>query len=426
MNPLPMLVADLRALRWTGLAVILLVGLAVAVGIAINAQERALRKSSAAATDDFDVLIAAPGSQTQIVMTGVFLQPEALPLLDGRILKQVLADRRVRAAAPIALGDVANGYPIIGTMAAFVTRWGRIAPQAGRVFAAAGEAVIGADVAMALDDEIVPSHGHAGSTREPGKAQPDEAEHRHGVARYRVVGRLPPLASPWDKAILVPIESVWAIHGLEVEDHDDHEHSAGRAGDKDAEPAFESFVTSDSLPGVPLIVVKPNSVADAYGLRSAYRQGGSMAFFPAEVLVSIYGALGDIRDLLVAASQLNAVLIFLVVLLLFWAIAGLRQRRYAILRALGAPRRFILLVVWLNAVSLLAAGCLTGLVAGWGLSYAAAWLIGSRTGLRAQFIFDAGDIRMVAALIVIASLMALVPAIIASRRPVIEALQRQG
>jgi len=79
------------------------------------------------------------------------------------------------------------------------------------------------------------------------------------------------------------------------------------------------------VPGVPAIVVKPKSVADAYGLRARYRQGGTMAFFPAEVLVSIYRTMGDVRDVLVIASALNNFLVFGATVLLLLALAGLRR-----------------------------------------------------------------------------------------------------
>jgi len=77
-----------------------------------------------------------------------------------------------------------------------------------------------------------------------------------------------------------------------------------------------------------------------YTLRAQYRQGGTMAFFPAEVLVSLYRTLGDLRDVLVIASALNDVLIFAAVTILLLALAGLRRRRYAVLRALGASRGY--------------------------------------------------------------------------------------
>src|SRR5262245_24798307 len=214
MNPWPVVLADLRALRWIAWVVPALVAVAVAVGVAISAQAAALRTSSAQAADDFDLLIGAPGSQTQLVLTTVYLQPEALPLIDGAMLNALASDPRVKAAAPIAFGDVVRSHPVVGTTVAFAGRWGRIAPVEGRLFASEGEAVIGADVHLRLGEAVTPSHAVAGSRTPFGVEGENEAQHRHEGVRYTVVGRLPRLGSPWDNAILVPIESVWEAHGL--------------------------------------------------------------------------------------------------------------------------------------------------------------------------------------------------------------------
>ena len=104
MNPWPVVIADLRALRWVAWVVPMLVAITVAVGVAVSAQEAALRRASAHAADDFDLLIGGPGSQTQLVLTAIYLQPAALPLIDGSIVNALASDARVRAAAPIAFG----------------------------------------------------------------------------------------------------------------------------------------------------------------------------------------------------------------------------------------------------------------------------------------------------------------------------------
>ncbi len=409
MNPWPVVIADLRALRWVAWATPLLVAIAVALGVAVSAQETALRRASAQAADDFDLLIGAPGSHTQLVLTTVYLQPEALPLVDGAILNALAGDERVRAAAPIAFGDSVRGHPVIGTTPAFAARWGRVSPSEGRLFVREGEAVVGADVGLRLGETFTPSHGIAAG-RHAGTESADEAKHRHEGVQYAVVGRLPRFGTAWDNAILVPIESVWETHGL----------GSGHAMD-DAKlgPPFDG----GKVPGVPAIVVKPRAVADAYALRSQYRQGGTVAFFPAEVLVGLYTTLGDVRDVLVVATTLNDILVFTATVMLLLALAGLRRRRYAVLRALGAPRSYILLSVWLGAALLLAIGCLAGLLLG-GL---AAWLVGhlveQRTGLALATGLGWSEVLGVAALIVVGSLMALLPAVASFRTPVGDSLR---
>lgn len=432
MNPFPMVLADLRALRWTAPAIVLLVALAIATGVAIGAQERALRHGSATAANDFDLIIGAPGSQTQLLMSAVYLQPDALPLIDGRLLNTLFKDERVAQVAPIAFGDVSRGYPIVGTTAAFANRWDRIKPSEGRLFATEGEAVLGADVLYQMSDTITPSHGVAGHTAKPGQADAEEDGHKHEGHGYTVVGRLPRLGSPWDRAILVPIESVWEVHGLGNGHASDEERSDSPFWKQGSTTGTGPVATEDRIglpfegkrvPGVPAIVVKPKSVAGAYALRGQYRQGGTMAFFPAEVLVSLYGALGDIRDILVVASALNTVLILASVLLLLLAVAGLRHRRYAVLRALGAPRAYVMLVVWLGMVALIALGCLLGLGLGALGTQAVSGLVAERTGLLLSPAIGLGEVLPALGLALIGSLFALVPAALSYRQPVVDGLR---
>ena len=430
MNPFPMVLADLRALRWTALAIVALVALAVAIGVAIGAQERALRRSSAAAADDFDLLIGAPGGQTQLLMSTIYLQPDALPLTDGRLLNALSKDERVAQVAPIAFGDISRGYAIVGTTAAFAGRWGRLQPSEGRLFAAEGEAVLGADVAYKLGDMIAPSHGVSGHAPRPGEVDDEEAVHRHEGHGYTAVGRLPRLGSPWDRAILVPIESVWEVHGL------GNGHAPEEAGNPfwgkgsgtgetraPAESRIGLPFEGQRVPGVPAIVVKPRSVAGAYALRAQYRQGGTMAFFPAEVLVTLYRALGDVRNVLVVASTLNAVLILAAVVLLLVAVAGLRRRRYAVLRALGAPRAYVMLVIWLGMALLIGAGCLLGLGLGALATKAVSGLVEAQTGLRLTFALEGQEMLQVLLLFAIGSAISLLPALLSYRAPAVAGLR---
>jgi len=405
MNPFSMVLADLRALRWSAVAIVALVAVAVAIGVAIGAQERALRQSSAAAADDFDLLIGAPGSQAQLLMSTVYLQLEAIPLVDGSVLDALARDERVAGFAPIAFGDVTRGYPIIGTTAAFASRWGRIAPSEGRLFEAEGEAVIGADVDYRLDQSITPSHGVASEPHKAGEEGADEASHRHAGHDYTIVGRLPRLGSPWDRAILVPIESVWEVHGL---------GNGHAAGTETIGPPFDGA----PVPGVPAIVVKPRSVAGAYALRSQYRQGGTMAFFPAEVLVGLYRALGDARGVLVLASTLNATLVFAAILLLLIAVTGLRRRRYAVLRAMGAPRLYVLLVIWLGMAALMALGCLAGLLLGGAAAAVLSQLVEAQTGLHVAISLGAPEFRQIGLLFCVGTLLSLLPAIASFANPI--------
>src|SRR5262245_16862653 len=105
MNPFPLVLAELRRNVSGGVAIVALIAIAVALGVAVTAQERALRQASARAADRFDLIVGAPGSPTQLVLTTVYLQPASLELLSAEVLPRLAREPGVAAVAPVAITD---------------------------------------------------------------------------------------------------------------------------------------------------------------------------------------------------------------------------------------------------------------------------------------------------------------------------------
>ena len=406
MNPLPLILADLRQNRLGALAIVLLVALAVALGVAVSAQERALREGSTRAADPFDLLVAAPGGETEIVLEAVYLQPGTLDLLPGRDLALLSRDERVAFASPIGFGDSWRGYPIVGVTADLVRHLAKGGELEGAAFGRIDEAVLGAGVGLDIGGVFTPTHGQAALEAV------DEADEHAGFA-YRAVGRLPVLGSPWDKAILVPIEAVWSVHALPLG------HAAGQGEPRLGPPWDEA-----SLPGVPAIVVKPVSVAAAYTLRQEWRaRRDATALFPAEVLIRLYGLLGDVRDLVATISLLTQILVIGAVLLAVLGALAQKRRQIAVLRALGAGRGFVFAAVWGGVAVLLGAGAALGLPIGWLASYAVGALFTARSGIALAGGIAWSEVTLVLAIVAIALGLALVPALLAWRGPIAPALR---
>lgn len=401
MNPFALAWADLRRARWAALALIVLIAVAVAIGVGVSAQERAIRQGGARAANDFDLIIGAPGSQTQLVLTAVYLQEAALPLVPGSLLAQVAAEPGARYVAPLAFGDSLRGQPILGVTADFVTRGGRITPVEGRVFASDEEAVIGADVTLKLGEKITPSHGatHQG-----------EDGHKHEGVAYEVVGRLPRTGSPWDRAILVPIEAVWLIHGL-PNGHLEGEEKIG--------PPWDGA----DIAGVPAILVKANSIGDAYRLRAKYRRDGSMAVFPGEVLVDLYATLGDVRAMMSALALAAQFLVLVAILIGVLAVLSARRRQIAVLRALGAPRGFVFAVIWLQISGLVLAGALLGLLLGVGAAFGLSSLAEARFGVALPLSIGLEEWGTVVLAAGLGAVLAAIPAVIGYRQSIAAALK---
>jgi putative ABC transport system permease protein len=401
-NPLVLVVAHLRR-SWAGaLALTLVVAVAIAIGVGVLAQERALRQGSARAADPFDLVIGAPGSPTQLVLSTVYLQEAALPLLPPEILAEVGRRNGIAWYAPLAFGDTWKGHPVIGTTEAFVRLGGKRALAQGRMFATPDEAVIGADISLALGDTFEPSHGHSGP-------RAGEEGHRHEGAGHMVVGRLPRTGTPYDGALLVPVESVWQLHGL-PSGHPDGDARIGQPW-------------TETTGGVPAIVVKAASVSDAYRLRGQNRGPDRTGVFPAEVLVSLYATLGDIRDVMQALTTATQALVLVAVLVAVMAATAGRRREIAVLRALGASRLFVFSTIWIGIGIVLLTGGTLGLL----LGYCATWItssaLGARYGIALPVQFAAEDVWLAIVVVGIGLVFAVLPAGMAWRQHVAAGLR---
>ncbi|MBY5350197.1 ABC transporter permease [Rhizobium leguminosarum] len=430
------ILSDLRRL-WAGsLVVVLLVALATALGVSVVLQERALRLGSARAADKFDLVIGAGGSETQLVLSSVFLQPSPLPLMPGDVLGRLAADPRVDWAAPIGFGDSFSGYPIIGTTTMLAQNLsGGLAE--GKIFAREGEAVIGGAVKLSLGGEIKPMHGSL-----------EEGGETHTELDYHIAGRLRPTGTAWDRAILVPIQAVWHIHGMEVEDHagdGEHEHEAasgtdsaehGHAhekagadhdghehhGEVDPGAALDENWTAGA-PGLPAILVKPKTIADAYKLRQDYRSGNTVAVFPGEVLTNLYATLGDAKQILVAVAFGAQALVAASLVLVTVIHIGQRRRQIGALRAFGAPRGVIFGIVWLEFFFLVAVGIALGFTLGYAATLILSGMLSQTSGVAMPVGFAREDAGLAAVLLAFATILAALPAVLAYRQSPAQALR---
>ncbi len=401
MNPLPIVKATISRHWAPFLLFTLIIAVAVAIGVSISAQERALRSASARAADKFDLLVAAPGSQTDVVLTAIYLRSGTVPLLDPQVFNAALNDKRASFAAPVAFGDNYKGAPIIGSISAFVTHLsGGLA--GGRLFASESEAVVGAASALEIGNTFKPSHGAApahhpfGPGDKAGKDEDDDHE-EHDIL-ITVVGKMKPTGTPWDRAIIVPVEQVWRTHSL----------PNGHAPD---DPRIGPPFLADQLSPVPVVVMKPISVGGAYALRGAYRTPASMAFFPAEVLTQLYSVMGNIQTLLTALSLAAQVLVMGALLAGVVAILSLSKRQFAVLRVLGAPRGYILLCVWSYIAVIIVSGAVLGLAFGALATTLASSYFANATGIAMSSSLARAEYIGVGIMIAIGFLLALYPAI---------------
>jgi putative ABC transport system permease protein len=378
-------------------AFVALIAVSVALGVAVTAQERALRQAAAQAANKFPVVVAAPGDQVRALLGAVYLQPGDMPLVDGATIVRLQEDPQIALMTPIAFGDSVDGAPVVGVTVEFLRHLAG-EPTEGRLFASVSEAVVGAASPIRVGDHVEPEHGRGSA--------PDDG---HGV-ELTVVGRLAATGGPWDRAILTPVEQVWSIHGLA----DGHApENAGRLG-----PPFDAGF----IPGAPAVIAAPRSLGGAYAVVGRYDAGDSMAFLPAAVLSRLTGIFGDVRAVMSLMAGITQALVAAGMMLGLTALVRLFARRLALLRALGAPQRFVLAVAWGYGASLVAAGAALGLALGAAATAALSHVLSASAGLRVEAALSAAEAQAAAAFFSVAAILALIPAVAAYRRAPIKDL----
>lgn len=400
-RPWPLVSAMLWRYRWINLIFVLLIAVAIGMGIALTAQERGLRVGSAHAAEKFDLIVAAPGSEMTMMMASVFLEPSDVPLLSGETFNSIAQNPRVEFAAPLAFGDSFKGHPIVGTTSQFLTHLADNGLN-GDIFKASMQAVVGVDVPLSIGANFKPAHGFGSFINR--HAHEDEIQ---------VVGQMNRTGTPWDKAIVVPIETVWDVHGIA----NGHEE---QGPDANIGAPFDAHL----FPGTPAIVVKANSLAATYALKSEFtRDGETMAFFPGAVLANLYRVVGDVRRGISTIIAVSQVLVAISVLSALFILSRLFQRNLAVLRAIGAPPRFITGVVWNYAACLIFTGALIGVGLGVGMAEVVAGIVSEQTDMAVPIHIGWSEIHPVLGFASIASTLSLVPALLNIRGNIVSALR---
>jgi putative ABC transport system permease protein len=343
-----------------------------------------------------DLVVGAKGSPLQLILSAVYHVDVPTGNVPLAAVEQVRANRLVKSAIPLSLGDNFRGFRIVGSEPALIAHYGGRLAQ-GALWQGRLQAVIGAEVArstgLRLGQAFFGAHGLSAEGAE------------HGDAEYRVVGVLAPTGTVLDRLLLTDLESVWFVH-------------EGEAADAD-----ERHILQEAREVTAILVQYASPLAAAVVPRQINAEPALMAAVPANEVARLFAVVGVGIDTMRAFA---AVLLGSALLALFVALMNaLEERRYdiAILRLLGASRGrvawLLLLEAWLLAGAAVLIGVALATVA---VSVVAQALERSRSFPLSPFDwpFEAGAVLVVA--LVVATLAALLPAWRASRMQVHDAL----
>ena len=373
-----------------------LTAVAVALGVSLILATfllaRGIRAGFIAGTTDYSLIIGAKSSPTQLVLGTIFRLDVATPNMPYTIYEQLRDDVRVERAVPIALGDAYQGFRYLGTTTDYFAAapWRRktFSVVAGRFWSddppdqPSYEAVLGAEVAQRTGLQI-------GDAFYEGE---EMAEHP-----LKVVGILRPMHSADDRTIFFSLASYWDMNEV------------ARA------MAIKPLTT---------VLVRPQRLSDLLPLHREFSVNPeTQAALPSAVLLSIFNLLSVAEEVL--RFVLGAV-VLVVLLYLFVALYSAmleRRREIATMRALGARRMTVLVIMLLEACLIALIGGIAGLLGGHGVAALGAHLLSQRGGLAlAPLTISTVHPLLVVGITLLGACAGILPAVLAYRTEVAENL----
>lgn len=388
------------------------IGLGVAVVVAILTLQTQSRAAFSQSAVGYDLIVGPRGSSLQLVLVTVFHIDQLQSTVPYSVYKELARDRRVRVAAPVAVGDTYKGHRLVATTPTFLTSFEAMPGRgfelaAGRYFESSEEMLdhlMEAEAAHDHDHGALKFEAVVGSAaaRSTGLNVGDKFSATHGLDEgkthqefWSVTGILKPTGSPADRAIFINLESFAAIA----------DHAKAAATEKERRGRISAVV---------LGMRRGLAVMD---LRYDFQnRPDAMAVSPAEEIHTLFDLIGNVDKLLLAVSALVILVAGVSILVSIYNSMSERKRPIAILRALGARRTTILAVILMEATTLCLLGGIAGVVLGHVLAEAAGRVLGAQAGVTVTgWDFHPMEAAVIGGLMILGVLVGLLPALKAYR-----------
>jgi putative ABC transport system permease protein len=141
------------------------------------------------------------------------------------------------------------------------------------------------------------------------------------------------------------------------------------------------------------------------------------------VLVQLYELIGDVRVVMSGLAIATEVLLVAAILAGILMLMRLYRQRFAVLRALGASRTYVLAVAWTFSFGLIAIGSLLGLAVAAALVGVVSGIFSEASGIAMTASIGWTEIGLALTLTAVGAVLAILPAALLYRRPVVEALR---
>ncbi len=418
----------------------------------------------------YNMIVGAKGGKLQLVLNTVYYLSSPVENIPYTFYQEFLnAEQRgdgrkgefadlTEFAIPVCLGDYFGEFRVVGTTPQMFDDFVYDLDKGRKYEFAAGrnlrtytpehgyyEAVLGATVAremkLNVNDTFSPSH-----------ATPDGDTHE----KFFVVGVLAPSGTPNDRAAFINMEGFYLLEGhakpVEIDD-DVLPPGLPTAAEQATDTAKSDLVEARqairplAIPQREVTAVLLRSVSPlvTLGLRTTINEGPvSQAVLPIREIYTLFNTVvGPIKYVLLLFTIMICVVSGVSILVSIYNSMSDRRHEIAVMRALGAGRQTVMLVVLLESIILALGGGLLGWTAGHLLiGGLASPFIEDRTGV-AIGMFDfspkinlfsalgnspivdwgiSGELLLVPGLVMLAIIVGFLPALAAYRTDVAESL----
>jgi putative ABC transport system permease protein len=368
------------------------IALGVSLVIASMLLARGIREGFIAGATDYNLVVGAKGSPTQLVLGVVFRMDLATPNIEYTIYRDLREDPRIEVAVPVAVGDAYQGFRYVATDTAYFATY----PWRRRTFALAMGKFFRDDPLDAPTYEAVLGAEAAASTKLQIGDRFYEGEE---MAEYplTVVGILRPTRSADDRAIFFSLSSFWGMNEV---------------------------ARKMAVKPLTAVLVRPKRLSDLPSLHREFNiAAATQAVLPSGVLLTIFNMMAVAEEVLTMILAVVGVVVLLYVFVSMYSATLERKREIATMRALGARRATVLGIVLLESCLLAIAGAVGGILGGHAIAYVVASLLATRSGLVADpFVVDALQPTVLASVILLGTFAGLLPAVLAYRTEVAENL----
>ncbi len=300
-----------------------------------------------------DLIVGARSSPVNLLLYSIFHIGSATNNVSYKAYQHIKAQKNVKWAVPLSLGDSHRGFRVMGTNSDYFRYYHYANAQSlqfqqGAPFMTVYGAVIGYDVAQALHyklgDEIILSHGLAALKQ----AQHDDKP-------FRIVGILNKTNTPVDRTVLVSLQGIEAIH-IDWQ-------SGTRSPIKiSAEKAAKMGLEPKSITAFMLGVENKMTIFRLQRKINEYTNEPLSAIIPGSTLAYLWQTIGQFEQILMVVSALVLITGLMGLLTTLLTTLNERRREMAVLRAVGAHAYHVILLFMLESMFVVITGCLLGTI----------------------------------------------------------------